>query len=61
MKLNQCRIASALVLVVVGAWTTVAFACATCGCALSTDAAMGFCFRAGPRLSASATPSNGDA
>jgi hypothetical protein len=42
MKLNQCRIASALVLVVVAAWTAVAFACATCGCALSTDAAMGF-------------------
>jgi hypothetical protein len=51
MKLDQCRIASALVLVVVAAWTAVAFACATCGCALSTDAAMGFSSTTGWQIS----------
>ena len=51
MKSNPCRMASALVPVVVAAWTPAAFACATCGCSLSTDAAMGYSTATGWQVS----------
>jgi hypothetical protein len=42
MKSNRSRVTGALALVVFAVCPTVALACATCGCALSTDAAMGY-------------------
>ncbi len=51
MKCNRSCIASALALIVVTACPTAALACATCGCSLSTDAAMGYMTSPGWRVS----------
>lgn len=44
------RVASTVFLLIAGFATTSALACATCGCSLSTDAAMGYSSAAGWRL-----------
>jgi hypothetical protein len=49
MKLNQCRVTGALALTVLAVCPTAVLACATCGCSLSTDAAMGYSDIAGWR------------
>jgi len=49
MRLNRPHVASALALIAFAGCPTVAVACATCGCSLSTDAAMGYSDVAGWR------------
>ena len=51
MKPNRRRVTGALTLVVLAACPTWALACATCGCALSTEAAMGYSAEPGWRAS----------
>lgn len=51
MKLIRHRITGALALIVFALSPTMALACATCGCSLSTDAAMGYSDVAGWRAS----------
>jgi hypothetical protein len=51
--MNKCimRVSSTVFLLIAGFASTSALACATCGCSLSTDAAMGYSSAAGWRLS----------
>ena len=51
--MNKCtiRVSSTVFFLIGGFASTSAFACATCGCSLSTDAAMGYSSAAGWRLS----------
>ncbi len=49
MRLNRPHVASALALIAFAGCPTIAVACATCGCSLSTDAAMGYSDVAGWR------------
>ena len=51
--MNKCtiRISSTVFFLIAGFASTSALACATCGCSLSTDAAMGYSSAAGWRLS----------
>ena len=49
MKLNQRLVTGALALIFIGC-PTVALACATCGCTLSSDAAMGYSASTGWRV-----------
>jgi len=51
MKPHQRRMIGAFALVAVAACPTAALACATCGCSLSTDAAMGYSAEPGWRAS----------
>ena len=51
MRRKRSRMASALAVIVVAVCPTAALACATCGCSLSTDAAMGYMTSPGWRVS----------
>ena len=51
MNHRDTRIASTVFFLIAGLSSSTAFACATCGCSLSADAAMGYSTAAGWRLS----------
>jgi len=51
MESNQRRVAGAFALIAIAAYPTVALGCATCGCSLSTEAAMGYSDAPGWRVS----------
>jgi hypothetical protein len=51
MRFNQLRVSGAVTLLVFAACPNVALGCATCGCALSTEAAMGYSAEPGWRAS----------
>jgi len=51
MKSDQFRLAGALALLAAATCPTAVFACATCGCSLSTEAAMGYSDAPGWRIS----------
>jgi len=51
MDNNFCRVLPAVLLLIAASAPSSAYACATCGCSLSTDAAMGYSATSGWRLS----------